>query len=49
MKEENEDIFALIKEECELDDEWIKEYEKTDEYEQIYGEDKEISDAQIVC
>ena len=28
MKEENEDIFALIKEECELDDEWIKEYEK---------------------
>ena len=28
---------------------WIKEYEKTDEYEQIYGEDKEISDAQIVC
>ena len=29
--------------------EWIKEYEKTDEYEQIYGEDKEISDAQIVC
>lgn len=28
---------------------WIKEYETTDEYEQIYGEDKEISDAQIVC
>lgn len=28
MEEENEDIFALIKEECELDDEWIKEYER---------------------
>lgn len=28
MKEENEDIFALIKEECELEDEWLKEYEK---------------------
>ena len=25
---ENEDIFALIKEECELDDEWLKEMEE---------------------
>ena len=24
---------------------WIKEYENTDEYEQIYGEDKEVIDA----
>lgn len=23
--EDDEDIFALIKEECELDDEWLKE------------------------
>ena len=23
---------------------WIKEYENTDEYEQIYGEDKEVID-----
>lgn len=28
---------------------WIKKYEKTDEYEQIYGEDKEVFNAQIVC
>lgn len=25
--EDDEDIFALIKEECELDDEWLKEKE----------------------
>lgn len=25
MEEDNADIFALIKEECELDDEWLKE------------------------
>lgn len=26
--EEDGDIFALIKEECELDDEWLKEREE---------------------
>lgn len=26
--EDDEDIFALIKEECELDDEWLKEKEE---------------------
>ena len=26
--EDDEDIFALIKEECELDDEWLKEMEE---------------------
>lgn len=28
--EEDGDIFALIKEECELDDEWLKEREEQD-------------------
>lgn len=28
--EDDEDIFALIKEECELDDEWLKEREEQD-------------------
>lgn len=27
MEEDDGDIFALIKEECELDDEWLKEKE----------------------
>jgi len=28
--EDEGDIFALIKEECELDDEWLKEREEQD-------------------
>lgn len=28
--EDDGDIFALIKEECELDDEWLKEREEQD-------------------
>ncbi len=28
MENDDGDIFALIKEECELDDEWLKEMEK---------------------
>ena len=30
MEEDDGDIFALIKEECELDDEWLKEMEMED-------------------
>ena len=47
MKEENEDIFALIKEECELDDEWIKKYEERLGDEEM--EDKKLEWNVLAC
>jgi len=42
--------YLLTKDKLTKDEQdWIEEYMKTDEYEQIYGEDKEVIDAQIVC
>lgn len=42
--------YLLTKEKlAQSEQDWIEEYKKTDEYEQIYGEDKEVFNAQIIC